>query len=303
MVKPPILRKGLSGKRQTPGWLAVLVSIGILFCAALAGIALFSPVLNRQDMGNFAATASQYSVIDAGISITGFAVLIIFLTFAWVRFYEKRQFASLGIAQNSLNKLHRGILAGLFTVTLLTTFLIVFFDASVTIVLPQYPPAALLLSLILLPLAWFLQAISEEVLFRGFLLQSLGLNYGLPIAAVLASALFAGLHFEDGGSGAAYFIGFGILGVSLCLYTVFDNSLWGPIGFNLTWNFALYILFGVTLIDSGREEMVIYNALSRAPKVLTIETTTSAFSTSFIAVAVVLLIVMIILTVNARLKP
>ncbi len=59
MVKPPILLKGLSGKRQTPGWLAVLVSIGILFCAALAGIALFSPVLNRQDVGNSFETASQ----------------------------------------------------------------------------------------------------------------------------------------------------------------------------------------------------------------------------------------------------
>ncbi|WP_306249957.1 CPBP family intramembrane glutamic endopeptidase [Parvularcula sp. IMCC14364] len=302
MIKPPFLRQGLSGKRQTQGWLAMLVSIGILFCAALAGLTLFSPVLLRQESGSSAQTLSQFSLMDAGITIIGFAVLILLLTCGWVKFFEKRQISSLGLGPQFHRRFARGMLAGLVAATLLATSLVVFFDAEMSLALGQVPVGAFVLTFALLPLAWFVQAMSEEVLFRGFLLQSLGLRYGFVAAIFFSSLLFAGLHFEDGGSGAGYFIGMGVFAAFLCCYAVFDNSLWGPVGFNMAWNLALNILFGVSLNDSGRDDIAIYNALARSPKLLVTQTETGAFAASFIGVSIVLIIVLVVFTVSDRFR-
>jgi len=100
----------------------------------------------------------------------------------------------------------------------------------------------------------FLAAISEEIIFRGFLFrltQKLGGMWGaLAVTSILFGAAHAANKGATVGSSVAIALEAGILlGAAYAL----TQRLWLPIGLHLGWNFAEGSIFGMSVSGRARE--------------------------------------------------
>ena len=86
-----------------------------------------------------------------------------------------------------------------------------------------------------------LVAFAEELLFRGYLLNTL-LNAFHPVVSVMiTSAIFSLVHVGNPGmTPLGLFIIF-LLGCLLSLFFLYSKKLWMPIAFHLTYNFSLVV--------------------------------------------------------------
>jgi membrane protease YdiL (CAAX protease family) len=102
----------------------------------------------------------------------------------------------------------------------------------------------------------FLAALSEEIVFRGFLLHGLGRRMGGRDAVLLGSALFSAGHvpsllsaeLDGGGIAISLVVLFG-LGVLLCRIRVATGSIWFASGVHTLWNFVTVAVVGFSTTD------------------------------------------------------
>lgn len=97
-------------------------------------------------------------------------------------------------------------------------------------------------------------SISEETVFRGYILQHLETLFGLRIAVIVSSVLFAVLHLFNPTQTqwAFYFVPLSItiIGIMLALSYLVFRSLWMPIALHFSWNFCLFDVFGLAGANS-----------------------------------------------------
>lgn len=97
-----------------------------------------------------------------------------------------------------------------------------------------------LLSALLLGL---LAAITEELVFRGYLLSFIGHQWGWPVAIVLTSILFGLLHNgKVGGTGASelYVLVATSVGLLYAVVTYYTESVWNAVALHAVWNTAFH---------------------------------------------------------------
>jgi membrane protease YdiL (CAAX protease family) len=102
----------------------------------------------------------------------------------------------------------------------------------------------------------FLAALSEEILFRGFLLHGLGRRMGGRQAVLMGSALFSAGHvpalisvdLDAVGIGVSLVVLYG-LGVLLCRIRVATGSVWFATGVHTLWNFVTVAVVGYAATD------------------------------------------------------
>jgi membrane protease YdiL (CAAX protease family) len=115
----------------------------------------------------------------------------------------------------------------------------------------QFRPIDILLPALFLSFIASLQSpILEEVIFRGFLLQTLSDRWGLPVAVILSSFLFGLAHLANVDSDFGWlsaFISTFIAGLMFAKAYLVHKSLWIPIGIHFGWIFS-----GRLLNDVGR---------------------------------------------------
>ncbi|GAA2575879.1 hypothetical protein GCM10010399_01830 [Dactylosporangium fulvum] len=94
-----------------------------------------------------------------------------------------------------------------------------------------------------------LRAAVEEIAFRGYVFANLVERMRVPVAALVASGIFALLHLFGGVTSIGYFaagmIEFVLFAVLLTAARVTTGSLWAAIGIHGGWNWAQDYLFGV----------------------------------------------------------
>lgn len=87
-------------------------------------------------------------------------------------------------------------------------------------------------------LYWFLVALGEEVLFRGYLLAKIKKNYSTVTAIIVSGIIFSLLHFVNseisGASSYVLLFSFGFLISWICINL---RSVWFGIGVYLAWNY------------------------------------------------------------------
>ena len=91
--------------------------------------------------------------------------------------------------------------------------------------------------------------LTEEFLFRGYLLTALARGIGFWPAAFLTSVLFGALHGHNAGETPIGLFQVAGAGLLLCLGIWFTRSLWWSIGFHGGWDYAENFIFGTP--DSG----------------------------------------------------
>jgi len=92
---------------------------------------------------------------------------------------------------------------------------------------------------------WSVQAGSEELVARGWLLASLGARYGPWIGVAASSLLFASYHALNPGFGWLPAVNLTLIGGFFALVAVWNGTLWGVFALHAAWNWTLANLLGL----------------------------------------------------------
>lgn len=175
---------------STATWTAREV-VPVFLIGLVAGIVLAVPV------GLVTQSRSVLFVAATGLGELGFGVAVLF----WVKVVRHAKLSSLGVSSSPIRDVGAGLVGGavLTGVALFASVVVVTIVSAVTGRTPSQPQqiptyvtgASLAVSGILVVLA---APFGEELLFRGFLYNSLRRRWAMWPSALLSGALFALLH-------------------------------------------------------------------------------------------------------------
>lgn len=196
------------------------------------------------DIDVMAETDKMYEMIPSNnfwfVMNLGLFVVLLLMLFALVIYLHKRSLVTLTTARNKIDLKRVGFSFGLVFLLGITSFGIEYYMNPEAVVFDFKPVSFIILvvlSLILFPF----QIGLEEYLFRGYLMQQIGIvvkNRWFPLIAT--SVMFGILHSgnpevaEMGGITMIFYIGTGLL---LGIMTLMDDGLELALGFHFANNF------------------------------------------------------------------
>lgn len=231
----PFIAEARAGKRVTSWWGAVLVVLASIFLVQTGSIA----ALNIIFPSPAGSTASQ---LQEGIG----NLLAIAFVFAWVAWHERRNITTLGFHRPG-----RGVLL------LLLGFVVGVAMNSIPILYlwgtgqyEQVPGVAgsskgptILPLLVILAVTVIAQGSNEEILIRGFTLQSWGQKLPAWLAIFGLSLVFSLLHGVATSPIPLAMIFF--YAVFATFVVLWQRSLWLICGIHAGWNFTMGNIFGI----------------------------------------------------------
>jgi len=173
--------------------------------------------------------------------------LIMGLLISWLllRFAHRAKLSDLGlpllrsaIAETLLSILGGGLMIALLVVPLLIMGMGEIASAETKIRGPY--------GLVVLILLLFIAALSEELILRGYVFQTLVQPLHLLGAVLVTSAPFALLHWNNPGANEYTMVNTFLAGAVLGMLMAWRRSLWAAAGAHFGWNFAT-VLFGLNV--------------------------------------------------------
>lgn len=116
-------------------------------------------------------------------------------------------------------------------------------------------------------LAFLLVGWNEEILSRGYHLQTLASGLNLFWGIVLSSAIFGVLHLSNPNATWSSAVGIFLAGMFLAYGYVRTHSLWLPIGLHIGWNTFEGVVFGFPV--SGLKVYPLTRISVEGPELLT----------------------------------
>ena len=282
-------------RKRTPGLVALIVAFGCMVGGGMIGYFLFAPLVDPRELeareGSGDLSADPFALPDAAFMLIGYTILVFACLALWLRLWEGRRFTSLGLEPAAIAKGVRGALFGAGAVLVWAGILIVSGAGSVEIAAGEVPLSALIATLAIMPLAWAVQTGSEEIIFRGFLLQTVGHRHGLILGVVVSCVVFTLAHSGNGVENAYYFAGIFLLAIFLCLYAIAENSLWGVWGFHLAWNFTQSEIFGIRAVSEDVSPNALFVTLDQTPRLMRVHATQTEISIVVIGVTLILILI------------
>lgn len=172
------------------------------------------------------------------------------LTIGWVAVFERRGLATIGFNANGLKRFVRGYLIGMGF--LLAAVGVIWLAGGYAVEGPgAFGTAAVgaaLLPIGVLMLGFIIQGSTEEIVFRGWLMQLIASRHGLWPAVIGNSLLFSLMHAGNIEPSRELAIGLAnivLFGLFISLYAAREGSLWGVCGWHAAWNWLLGLGFGL----------------------------------------------------------
>lgn len=229
--------------RLRSGWRLAIFAVAFVICTQLSQLLLLTGltvVLHRSiaDVAN-----SSWSFVAGHGSILISATLV---GWACGRFFEELPFAALGCSRHPgwLKNLGLGVVLGaasLFLAALLAT--------ATRGIHFRFDPAGagpIGRTLTVSALLFLFAAAAEEILFRGYPLQTLTRAQLAWLGVFLTSVPFAAVHLNNPNAVPGFtFVNTALAGVWLAVAYLRTRSLWLPIGLHWTWNWAQASLLGL----------------------------------------------------------
>lgn len=184
-------------------------------------------------------------------------IAILFAAFLLVTYVDKRPFVSLGFELRLMFRdVLLGITVGICWLALSIGVLFIFGWVS-----PQSSTSISFSVLILAGIAVLLNAITQEMLARGYIFQTIQTHFGAIPAIVLSSILFAALHV--GAIQGSWLAALNVFGAGILFGTAYavSKSLWLPIAIHFAWNFMLGPVLGLSI--SGQNPFLVNWQLCR----------------------------------------
>jgi len=230
----------------------VLFMIIYFLSSGISGVEVQTNILNYNPL---------LILVLVGISYGIYSLLF----YLCIRFIHKKKFLSLintgkNIKWNRILK-GAGLWAGIMVI--FTLMSLMFQDSNLSL---NFNPGSFLLLLILSLLVFPIQASFEEIFFRGYLMQAIGLITKKPVVPlILTSLIFGVIHFFNGTNvttSITIVFSATILGLMLGIIVLGENGLETAMGAHIANNMYVAVVFNTS--DSG---------LGGLPSLITTETT------------------------------
>lgn len=229
----------------------VLAFILIFGCSALIGEGIiigslygmgYDPLNGVMPTGQIAELLPYYGYI-----------IFIVVTLLYCKLIEKKDFKSFGISFDLV-----GGLSGIVLAVILLFAIIVISLSFNAITFSGINSNINISSLILWGIAFMIQGTTEEIMCRGFLLNSLRNKISLPMTIFISSTAFAFPHLLSLFEAEFVYVIPGILNLYLIsiifsLITLWHSNVCSACGLHVVWNFVLYTIMGLSL--SGSENV------------------------------------------------
>ena len=245
-------------------WLECLMLLGVFLGVQLVTMLFALPINLTAVM--FLNTFQQYSAahgqeallslvsnISMSISLVLQAVTIA-AVILFCKWSQKRKVWTLGFRKSGWFREYLvGALVGFLMFTLV--FLLSVLTGSVTLRFNEevLKPQSLIF-LILFFAGFLIQGMSEEVLFRGYFLISLGRKKNnLWMAVIVSALLFAAAHLLNNGISLMAFLNLTLFGIFAGVYFLKRGNIWGIGAMHALWNFTQGNIWGVSVsgMDMG----------------------------------------------------
>lgn len=224
------------------GWMpwGILVPFLIVFFVVLTGL---GPEIAMEKAG----------LLGADDNPNGLASFILFLTIpfgllglvvlGWIRFVERRSFASAGmVADRSLGRFLVGHLTGVGMASAIVAGIWLAGGYQAGAVAPALQSPMALAGIAALCASFALQSSAEELVFRGWALSAIAPKLGIVPAIILSSAVFLLLHFERGAPPLVY-VNTALFALFACAWAIRRGQIWGVMGWHSGWNWILAVGF------------------------------------------------------------
>jgi len=194
----------------------------ILFCVVFTGLFVVLSFVKNFLPNNLERLA--HGII--GI-VAAFLTTVLFLK------VDGKQFSDIGLTfeQKTIVKFFAGIMAGIVIMGLLTTGVLFFSNARISVNPGSNVWHFLVATLPLIPLAFM-----EELGFRAYPLEVLKNKTGIRLSIIITSILFALYHIANGWTIASSFYGPGVWGLVFGLAAVYSKGIAMPTGIHYAAN-------------------------------------------------------------------
>lgn len=232
--------------RLRSGWrFTVFLVTHLIFTTTLT--VGFVSLLNILPVG-----AGQNSLITLVGTFSIFSACAVFFGWFYGKFLEDLPFRALGIwlTKNWFKNLILGLLVGAFSIGLAALIPLILgavsFQSNRTA-----GSSAILLTLSVTLLIFIVGAVSEETLFRGYLLQTLSRAKLFGVGILLTSVLFASVHTSNPGANWFSWLNTFLAGIWFSIAYWKTRDLWFPIGIHLAWNWVQGAILGINVSGLG----------------------------------------------------
>jgi hypothetical protein len=226
------------GRRLTPAALAVVVALVFWVLSNLVAGAL------TEDPTTGAAALSALALAPA--LMVGYGLRMALL-WGWIARYEGRGFRTFGFERTAgATRFLRGFLLGLVLFSAVTAVLVATGLARPERGTASMQGLAALGGVLIMLVGWLVQGSAEEVMFRGFLLQSFGARRLVWLGVAVQAVLFAAGHVSAWGSPVAL-LNLVLFAVFAAAYALREGGLWGVCGFHVAWNWTQGNLTGLAV--------------------------------------------------------
>ncbi len=201
-------------------------------------------LLNAGVMALVVPLFTQSGIVRSNTLMLGILYFVLFcLTWAMCRFFERRPLASVGfgIHDRTLVELAQGIGLGTFMMSVIFAVNLGFGFASFSI--KPLPPEQMASIIGFGMLEFAIVGFGEELLFRGYLFQSLVEGTSKLIAVLVFAVFFAFVHMKNPDVTPVALANIALAGVWLSAAYFKTRGLWMPIGLHFSWNFFQSTIF------------------------------------------------------------
>lgn len=170
--------------------------------------------------------------------------IVVFITiFILLKGFDNKSIRNIGF--NSIKDNLRGLVFGMVlgVVSMAIIFFILLISKNIILSNSLVKPNFTKDILIGIPL-FILVAISEEIMCRGYILNTINQLRKPWLAAILSSAIFAALHLGNPNVKVVGVLNIFLVGVLFAYMYIRTGSLWMPIGYHFTWNYFQGNIFG-----------------------------------------------------------
>ncbi len=199
----------------------------------------------KESMEIATIVSAKNSVMIPSLLGTAFGTL---LSIIYCRFIEKRSLGSIGMRKkNAFRNYLIGLAVGfvLISVIVLTAKLI----GAVDIQPSRYYTKIVALYL----LGFGIQGMSEEFIFRGYLMNTIGGKHSAAAVAV-SSVAFSLAHIMNPGVTFIALFNIALFGVFAALYMIRFDDIWGASAIHSIWNFTQGNIYGISVSGTTSTE-------------------------------------------------
>ena len=230
--------------RRTWTWAAIVLALVFIIGGQLLGII---PALMTGFIGPDGATDRWDQLAYILFATFGCGAVLVFL---WIRFFERRPLSTIGFNADGLKRFGRGYAIGLGFLLAAVGIIWALGGYSVETggAFQSAAVGAAMVPIAVLMLGFIVQGSTEEIFFRGWLMQLIASRHGLWLAIVINSVLFGLMHGANIPPSKELFMGLlniALFGVFISLYAAREGSLWGVCGWHAAWNWLLGLGFGL----------------------------------------------------------